>query len=83
MPTRWGRRWWAEPKDLISSRYRLSCVVDILDITNDRHFFCYQFNPVFIASISKEALFGIPIPGMHVKCGAVYGAVAFIADRMR
>ena len=65
--------------------YRLSCVVDILDITNDRHIIRYQFNPVFIASISKEALFGIPIPRMYVKCGAVRGAVVFIAiaKRMR
>ena len=28
---------------------------------------------MFIASISKEALFGIPIPWMYVKCGAVRG----------
>ena len=44
---------------MISSR-RLSCVVDILEMI--AIFSLYQFNPVFIASISKETLFGIPIP---------------------
>ena len=56
---------------------------------NDRHFFRYLFNPVFIASISvfiasisKGVLFGIPIHWMYVKCGAVRGAVIFIATRL-
>ena len=38
---------------------------------------------MFIASISKEALFGIPIPWMYFKCGAVRVAVVLIAERMR